>query len=55
VLKFLDSDIDPVENRQIPKEIFHKVPLIQELVNQLPIPGDLLSPHHHTGVATLEV
>jgi hypothetical protein len=32
--KFQDSDVDPVENRQIPKEKFFKVPLIQELVNR---------------------
>ncbi len=32
-LKFKDMDIDPQENHQIPKENFHRVPLIQELVN----------------------
>ncbi len=26
--KFQDSDIDPVENGQIPKEFFYEVPLI---------------------------
>ncbi len=31
---FQDLDIDPVENRQIAKYFFFKVPLIQELVNQ---------------------
>ncbi len=32
--KFQDSDVDPFKNRQIPKENFYKVPLIQELMNQ---------------------
>ncbi len=29
--KFQDSDVDPVKNRQIPKEKFYKVQLIQNL------------------------
>ncbi len=32
--KFQDKDVDPVENHQIPKEKFVKVPLILELVNR---------------------
>jgi hypothetical protein len=32
--KFQDLDIDPVENRRIPKDFFYRVPLIQELVNR---------------------
>jgi hypothetical protein len=32
--KFQDKDNDHVENQQIPQEKFHKVPLIQELVNR---------------------
>ncbi len=32
--KFQDLDVNPIENRQIPKANFYKVPLIQKLVNQ---------------------
>jgi hypothetical protein len=50
--KFQDSDVDPVKNQQIPKENFYKATHSR---TREPIPGNLLSPDHHTGLAASEV